>query len=242
MASIPAGVFANACIEPRWLKTRSLRIGHGEPTHRIVHFTDLHYRGGRSALESLVSRINAYSPDLVCFTGDLVEDQKHADGALEILAGLTSPLYGVPGNHDYWADFSFDKAAECCASTGGAWLMDQQSVTADGGLVITGASCRTASTPVPAPVPGRKNLLLIHYPTWVNVVTEPFDLCLAGHSHGGQVRLPFIGALVVPFWVDEYDLGLFETSAGPLYVNPGIGWFAVPFRFNCRPEITIIEL
>ena len=66
---------------------------------------------------------------------------------------------------------------------------------------------------------------------------------LAGHSHGGQVRIPFYGAPAVPFAVDEYDLGRFQTPAGPLYVNPGIGYLSgFAFRFNCRPEITVIEI
>ena len=65
---------------------------------------------------------------------------------------------------------------------------------------------------------------------------------LAGHSHGGQVRIPFYGSVIVPFLVDEYDLGLFQTKAGPLYVNAGIGWFSCPIRFNCRPEITVVEI
>ena len=66
---------------------------------------------------------------------------------------------------------------------------------------------------------------------------------LAGHSHGGQVRIPFYGPVVVPFGVDEYDLGWFSTPNGPLYVNPGIGYIYVyNFRFNCRPEITVIEV
>lgn len=69
-----------------------------------------------------------------------------------------------------------------------------------------------------------------------------FDVALAGHSHGGQVRLPFVGSLVVPFGVGRYDLGLFRTAAGPLYVGAGLGWFYLNLRFNCRPEITVIEI
>jgi uncharacterized protein len=56
------------------------------------------------------------------------------------------------------------------------------------------------------------------------------------------VRLPFYGALIDGFGVGRYDLGLFQTPAGPLYVNPGIGWFPWPIRFNCRPEITVFEI
>lgn len=65
---------------------------------------------------------------------------------------------------------------------------------------------------------------------------------LAGHSHGGQVRIPFWGALVLPNRVGLYDLGLFQTMIGPLYVNPGIGTFLLPVRSWCRPEISLIEL
>jgi predicted MPP superfamily phosphohydrolase len=65
---------------------------------------------------------------------------------------------------------------------------------------------------------------------------------LAGHSHGGQVRLPFYGALVIPFGVDDYELGRFDTPAGPLYVGAGIGTFYLDVRFNCRPELTLIEI
>jgi hypothetical protein len=79
---------------------------------------------------------------------------------------------------------------------------------------------------------GRHTRRLVHFT----------DLILAGHSHGGQVRVPFYGPIMLPFGVDEYDLGLFHTAPGPLYVNPGIGWFPVPIRFNCRPEITVIDI
>ena len=84
----------------------------------------------------------------------------------------------------------------------------------------------------------------MHYPAQVKRLGgQNFDLILAGHSHGGQVRLPFYGALFLPSRVDEYNLGLFPTKAGPLYVNAGIGYIGENnFRFNCRPEITLIEM
>jgi len=84
----------------------------------------------------------------------------------------------------------------------------------------------------------------MHYPAHAKKLgDQKFDLLLAGHSHGGQVRIPFYGAPIIPYGCDEYDLGLFQTPAGPLYVNPGIGYiFNYDFRFNCRPEITVIEV
>jgi hypothetical protein len=88
------------------------------------------------------------------------------------------------------------------------------------------------------------NLLLVHYPAWAdNLGGRRCDLILAGHSHGGQVRLPFFGSLITPYNTGRYDLGRFETPGGPLYVNPGIGTLGdFEFRFNCRPEITLFRL
>jgi predicted MPP superfamily phosphohydrolase len=82
-----------------------------------------------------------------------------------------------------------------------------------------------------------------HYPAWVKKLRrQKFDLMLAGHSHGGQVRIPLYGPIFVPFGVDEYVKGSFSTESGPLYVHPGIGWFPWPIRFNCRSEITVFEI
>ena len=87
------------------------------------------------------------------------------------------------------------------------------------------------------------NLLLVHYPSWADVFAEQrFDLILAGHTHGGQVRLPFIGPLILPFDSGTYDLGLFQTGSGPLYVSSGVGNFYADVRFNCRPEIVVFEI
>ena len=229
--------------EPTWVKLRRIRLSSDKPKHRFVHFTDVHHKGDRAYLLSVVRRINAQSPDFVCFTGDLIEEGKYLPEALEILSGIKSPLYGVPGNHDFWSRAPFEGIAKCFASTGGSWLLDQQTVTGDGKFSILGAAWLD-------PKRGRlrgnsktRNIFLMHYPAWIEKFHEErFDLVLAGHSHGGQVRIPFYGPVYVPFGVEGYDLGMFRTPAGPLYVNPGIGWFPVPIRFNCRPEITVFEI
>ena len=144
------------CLEPKWLKTRHLRIGNSKPTHRFVHFTDVHHKGDRAYLEEVVRRINALSPDFVCFTGDLIEETRHLPEALEVFAGIKSPLYGVPGNHDYWSKAPFEDIARCFAATGGAWLLDQQRVTGDGKFCIIGSTCLSAHShrSGPMPLPG----------------------------------------------------------------------------------------
>src|SRR6266850_389364 len=134
-------------LEPSWVKTRTVRLRRGTAKVRFVHFTDVHHKGNRAYLESVVKKINALSPEFVCFTGDLIEETKHLAEALEIFAGIKSPLYGVPGNHDYWSKAPFDGIAKCLAATGGAWLLDEQRVTADGKSTITGATCLSARQP-----------------------------------------------------------------------------------------------
>lgn len=242
LLAAPALVWSDAAyVEPHWVKTHTIKLGK-DPTHRIVQITDIHHKGDRPYLESVVAKINRLSPDAVCFTGDLIEQKEFIPEVLAVLQQIKSPLYGVPGNHDYWSHASFAEIEKAFAATGGAWLMDKQAMTADGRVQITGVTCLHGS---PAPLPPRtgvKNIMLLHYPLMGERVTHPFDLLLAGHSHGGQVRLPFYGPFVVPYWVGKYDMGMFHVPSGPLYVNPGLGWLLTPLRFNCRPEITVFEI
>ena len=226
-------------LEPHWLKIKRLKIGEATSSHRIVHITDIHHKGDRLYLKKVVEAVNALSPDMVCFSGDLVEEATYVKEALDIMSLIKHPVYGVPGNHDYWSGASFSMIAQYCKSTGGDWLVDRDTLTQDGRIQIIGATGNQFQLP---PLKQElKRLLLVHYPLFVEQVTGSFNLVLAGHSHGGQVRIPFWGALVLPYQVGPYDLGLFQTKAGPLYVNPGIGTFSLPVRSWCRPEISLIE-
>lgn len=237
----PLATFADAVwLEPSWLKVTKLKIGSGKPSHRLVHFTDLHYKGDSAFLQRVVEKINAVSPDFVCMTGDIIEDQVYLSPALSILKQIKSPMYGVPGNHDYWSHANFTEIAEVFSATGGEWLVDRRVETKDGKVTIHGAG------PVPPEKlslnANTKNLMMMHYPGWIEKLAPSiFDLVLAGHTHGGQVRLPFYGALILPFSTGSYDLGLFKTPSGPLYVSSGIGYFHLNLRFLCRPEIVVLD-
>lgn len=229
-------------MEPEWIKVKHVHLnGAGKSTHRIVHFTDIHHKGDREYLAKAVRKINSLKPDLVCFTGDIIEESRHLPEALEVLRLVEAPMYGVPGNHDYWADADFASISRCFAATGGQWLMDQQTRSRDGKVNIVGVTC--AKPPMFNLEGGRTNILLMHYPSWVERIPDKcFDLILAGHSHGGQVRLPFYGALLVPSGVGAMEMGLYRTPSGPIYVNPGLGYFFANVRFCCRPELTVIEV
>ncbi len=234
------GMAAEAALwEPEWLKVRKVALRKGGA--RVAQFSDVHYRGDADYLRKVVARINSLEPELVCFTGDLMEEAEFFAPALEILGGIRAPLYGIPGNHDFWADADFDLARSAFAAQGGRWLMDETATALGGRVRIAGVTGGQA--PEWSLMEGGTNLLLSHYPNWwERVEGARFDLILAGHSHGGQVRLPGIGSLLTPSGVGKFELGLYETAAGPLYVNPGIGYFFANIRFCCRPEITLFEV
>jgi predicted MPP superfamily phosphohydrolase len=244
-AALAASVAHATCLEPAWLKLKTIRIPSTSPTPKtplkIAHFTDLHFRGDTAYLQRVVQLINAQKPDLVCFTGDVVEEAHYFAPALEILKTIQAPLYGIPGNHDFWARADFKLAREIFSAQGGRWLMDESIDLPGTNLKLHGVT--GGKQPAWQLHPTGTNILLSHYPNWTEKISNArFDLILSGHSHGGQVRLPFIGALLVPSGVGQFELGLFQTPAGPMYVNPGIGYFYANVRFNCRPELTIFEI
>ncbi len=227
--------------EPQWLKTRHIQLpGTAKVGHRLVQFTDVHHKGDENYLKKVVEQINDLNPTTVCFTGDLVEEAEFAEPALKIISQIRAPLYGVPGNHDYWAHADFEMFAHYFAKTNGHWLMARSSLTADGKINLIGLTC-TARESCETQA-GCKNVALMHYPMWAQKVSGPFDLILAGHSHGGQVRIPGFGSLLTPSGVGKFEMGLYPTNAGPIYVNPGIGYFYLNVRFCCRPEISVFEL
>jgi uncharacterized protein len=234
-----AGIHAQ-WIEPSSLRVKNLSLPHGDRA-RFAHFSDFHYKGDARFAAHVVQRINDLAPDFVCFTGDLIEDRAFLDEALGFVRQIQVPVYGVPGNHDYSTQSPFREYEKAFAATGGGWLaarnvhLPQYDVELVG-MDITGWDMYSKTT-------ASRRILLMHYPAVADQLGKHrFDLILAGHSHGGQVRVPFWGALILPPAVGSYDLGYYETPAGPLYVNAGIGTYIVPWRFNCPPELTLITV
>lgn len=226
-------------IEPRWLKVRQISVSEN-PTARVVHISDIHHKGDRRYLEGVVDRISAIDADLVCLTGDLVEDVAYLPECLEILSGIQKPVFGVPGNHDHLGLACDREIRAALRAGGGDWLIETNVVVLAGAMEIVGSAGRAARIPRQGAA-GRKRILLTHYPDTADEVPPgSFDLILAGHTHGGQVRIPLLDRPVLGDMAAPRDRGLFRVGAGPLYVNPGIGTFLAPVRFACRPEITVI--
>src|SRR5947209_12147665 len=129
--ALPAATGADVSwIEHRTLRVTQLNLGSRT---RFVHFSDFHYKGDSTFAAELVSTINALAPEFVCFTGDLVEDRSFAPEALGHIRQIKAPVYGSPGNHDYWSGAPFPDYEAAFGATGGAWLVDQN-VTLPGDL------------------------------------------------------------------------------------------------------------
>jgi uncharacterized protein len=223
-------------IEPHWLRLRNITVATN-PGIKIIHITDIHYKGDREYLEGVVDTINSLEADYVCFTGDLVEEDTYLAGVTDILAKVKLPLIAIMGNHDHWTGMktgSFKKFFEAH----GQYFLEEETLLL-GDVAFHGVE---DDSPEPQLVKDKLNILLCHYPAYADTLENRFDLILAGHSHGGQLRIPFSGAISLPWGTAGYDMGLFETPGGPMYVNPGIGTFWINFRFLCRPEITVIEI
>lgn len=237
--ALPATLGGNAAaFDTTTLRVTKLRRGPGDC--RFVHFSDFHYKGDRDYAAEVIRSINALRPDFVCFTGDLVEEARFGAEALQFIRQIEAPVYGTPGNHDLFSGVPLHDFADAFAETGGAWLEDCGTLLAKHELEIV-AYGRRGMLALREPQASRQ-ILLAHYPSVASIVDRRFDLILAGHSHGGQIRLPFFGALVLPKGVGRYEYGYYETPAGPLYVSAGIGTYRIPFRWNCRPELTLITI
>ena len=239
-------------IEARWLKTVHLDLSGDSDSLLLVHITDIHYKGDREYLQTIIRRVNGLKPDLVCFTGDLVESSARLDEALDLLASLEAPVYAVPGNHEYWSGGSLAEINASLAKRGGRLLVNEWASVERNGrrLIVVGVDDMTGGRPdVEKAFPPEKEregatlIVLTHSPkVFDQMGGVRFDLGLAGHSHGGQVRLPLVGAIITPDNVGAYDKGMHGASSGPVYVNPGIGTWRLPLRLMCRPEITCVKI
>lgn len=237
--AVPAALGAKAsAFETTALRVTKLTVGASGC--RFVQFTDFHYRGDREYAAEVIRTINDLAPEFVCFTGDLVEEARFAAEAMAFVRQIHVPVYGAPGNHDIQSGVPFSDFAQAFGATGGAWLTDRSVLLPKHDLELVGFGPGGLNA-FKARQAGRQ-ILLLHYPEVADGLGRRFDLILAGHSHGGQIRLPMFGAVLLPKGVGRYEHGYYETLGGPLYVNAGIGTYRIPFRWNCRPELTLITI
>ena len=232
---------------------------------RIVQLSDFHYDDYFCVIpiRSAVATVNQLQPDLVLLTGDFVtvpiwaeylHSAKKAAEDAEPCAQLLSQLRALGGviaalgNHDVASDSH--RIVEALQFHGIPVLRNSAVALARGAsrLWLAGIDDALEGKPdldqtlkgIPREEPV---ILMAHEPDFADDVAKyPVDLQLSGHSHGGQVRLPLVGALYLPEMAEKYSRGLYKVGPLTLYTNSGIGTIRAPVRFNCPPEITLFTL
>jgi predicted MPP superfamily phosphohydrolase len=215
----------------------------------LLHLTDLHLGGtpDRDYYRAVLDRCAAWEPDLVAITGDIADSFFHQRWIVPLLGRLRWRVaaFAILGNHDYWYDPPFIRRRLRRLGidvVGNAWR--QIEVRGEPLVVIGHEGPWVNPEPDLADCPtGPFRLCLSHTPDNVAWARRAgIDLMLAGHVHGGQVRLPLIGSVFVPSKLGRrYDCGAFDEGPTLLYVSRGLGG-KQPLRWRCRPEATLFTL
>ncbi|MFY9950297.1 MAG: metallophosphoesterase [Candidatus Sulfotelmatobacter sp.] len=227
----------------------------------IALLSDFHYDPYFSVhpLHAAVPLVNGLRPDLIVLTGDFVSVPPAGDPAkaafaaepcAKVLRQMSAPhgLWAILGNHD--CDTDPEEVTRAVKAEGIQVLENQsQAIEHDGARfwlagvddVLSGTA--DVSETLHGIPPNDAVILLAHEPDFADEAAKfPIDLQLSGHSHGGQIRIPFIPLFYLPDLAKKYVMGTYQVGPLPLYTNAGIGTVNIPVRFNCPPEITLITL
>lgn len=246
-------------IEPHHLvvERRTIRLPHISPAldgFRIALMSDHHLFPftPRELLQRATEQANALRPDLILLAGDYVYGDIESIRELAPILGRLNAKYGVfaiLGNYDCWLEpdlICAALAAQCIEVLVNRGLHVGPSA---GRLFLAGLDSiwRGAPDPIRAFAGYRQGniaLALVHEPDYFPTLVRltPVDVQLSGHSHGGQVRIPALGPMVLPPWGRIYHTGLYELNGRFVYTGRGLGMVGLPLRFDCPPELTEITL
>lgn len=257
----------HACSLPLyWLFSRIPRYEYGLTTpvmtrlecaftplhgHRAIHLSDLHLDYYLPRHDEIIRTIEGLNPHWIFITGDLLNVPQGLPHLFRFLIGLrkVAPVFLTLGNHDHYSGVPVSDFLEL-ADRHKLHLLINQTTTiplAEGELCIVGLDDPTTHRAdvdcIPHPVPHRYTLVLAHAPVVLDLLkpSHAGDLILCGHSHGGQWRLGSVHPFWLPYGCHGRAQGLFIRDERRLYVNQGLGWSLLPLRWNCPPEIVLIE-
>lgn len=261
LSALAAGGAAYAFFwEPRRLIVRRVTVAlpllpPGLAGLRIAQISDTHHGPytGRGFVEKAVGLVRAEKPDLVVLTGDYVhKDSAYTPAGIEPFALLRPPLglFAVLGNHDHWHDA--DLTRECLARAGAVDLTNAHALAEKGGETICLAGVgdlwedeQDLAAALDGVEESALRILLSHNPDYAELMprTPRVDLMISGHTHGGQIDLPFLGAPVLPSSCGQkYRAGLVRGPRCPVFVSRGVGVISPPVRINCPPEVAVLTL
>lgn len=211
----------------------------------IAHVSDLHTKGMGTLEKRVIDTINDAKVDLIVITGDIATPNGTLEGYKSVLKNFRAPkgVYYIPGNWEYW-----EPIHELLTILKENNIIDLTNKTQkiNENLWLIGFDDSEEGSPelnIISNLPSSDvKIGIFHSPQFFDEVFTHTNLNLAGHSHGGQIRFPFIGPLFLPAGVGEYDQGWFEKGKSKLFVSRGIGTSILPIRFFCSPELTIIEV
>ena len=264
MAAAMAGTIVYTFeVEPEWLDITQVNLPiRNLPASmvgkRVVQFSDIHV--GPSVSDDYVretfAKVAALKPDVVVITGDLIsrhtEQQEHAEAIYAALPHGSLGTFVSFGNHDYGLDWAEPKVAAqlrgALENLGITVLVNEVGVAGELQVVGLGDLWAKQFDPVRAfsrVDPAAAQLALSHNPDTVDLPGwGAYDgWVLAGHTHGGQCKPPFLPPPMLPVKNRRYTSGAFDLSRGrQLYINRGLGTIMYPVRFNVRPEVTVFTL
>lgn len=250
-------------IEPSMLKVKEYKIDTIEVDDtlnglKIVHFSDIHYGMtiGEKELIKIIDKINSLKPDLVIFTGDLTEDNSVVDSTtkkilIENLKNINANLgkYAIIGNHDYENKYyeSIFLDSEFTYLNNNYDLIYNKSnnpilIYGLDDVIFGSPDITKLDDPILQEIPYK--IVLVHEPDYIEkfVYKYDVDLVLSGHSHNGQVRIPFIGATVLPIGSKNLYEEYYNINNTDIYISNGIGTSTLKFRFNSIPSINFYRI
>jgi len=247
-------------VEPGWkiVTKLSLTLPRLNPSfhdYRIAQISDIHIGTwmNQQRLRRVVKIVNRLDPDLVVITGDFVyyDSEEYADELISPLSEIIARdgVFAILGNHDHWANSGMVR--EIINASQIKELRNEVHTLERGKALLNIAGVddywehkdRLDKVLKTLPEEGAA-ILLAHEPDYADISanSKRFDLQLSGHSHGGQVVIPFFGAPLLPLYGRKYPSGLYQVRKMFQYTNRGIGVIPPSVRFNCRPEITALTI
>ncbi|QSX05143.1 metallophosphoesterase [Sedimentibacter sp. zth1] len=249
-------------IEPKFIKINkqivsSTYVSNALLGKKVVQFSDTHISEyfGIEELRNIVNKINLLNPDIILFTGDLIDNYNKYNIEPTEISNVLSKLnatYGkfcVYGNHDYGGGaVSIYKEI---MNDAGFYLLINNTIKLDElNLTITGLDDAIFGYPNLDSLhkyieENNYNIIICHEPDIIdNIENYNYDIAIAGHSHGEQINIPFLDDYILPPLAKNYVRGMYNLNTprnGKIYVNKGIGTTKYPLRLFARPEITIFE-